>query len=694
MPELNLAELRKIVYKTISDEVPSSEFNDENIGKIQLVEFGPSGAVQPFIVDIRTDFQLEHADGIATYSLSLETNERGQYLLKFINVQKTVNLTADPELKFNVTDGKIYLGAFNSAFKFISITATKEVKAGYLLNPVMLVLDERPLLGWTDIVYDPSDPEAVVFESIRARDKMTVEGDLRVEGNFVITESLVFDSTATYESIIINNLGNGSPLVVNKVDVNGTLLINDLFKLDALGNISILGNINLKESLVFDGSSVDSIKTTLSIVNPTANQTYQLPNKTTGTYTIATMSDVSNSTITLAPGNGIVIDTINNNNTFGLNQNSDKSITITHGATSLLNGPQGGPIMSGITVDSLGHVTAVGSTSILPVANGGTSFSTYVKGDILYSNNTDSLAKLAISTNNPSSKVLGIVDGAPGWIDVSTGLSLLTINGTETITNKLLQDSTVLFIDNDINTNKKMRFELFGISENTTITLTVPNDSGKIVLTNTGFSTSIGNVPTWLDTSGNKLGTGYTVETTLSNSTTALIRADTITAAVNLKANIASPSFTGTVNFTGTTVTGLDKNTVGLGNVDNTTDAGKPISSATQAALDTKSDKLLNINTLPDAGTTYTLDINDTSKIKVHSGTNNLTITIPDDNSSFPIGSEVAFIRRSTAGAITFSTTGVTLVTDTTKLKVKPNGSAVLLKIANDTWSLVGMLEA
>ena len=46
-------------------------------------------------------------------------------------------------------------------------------------------------------------------------------------------------------------------------------------------------------------------------------------------------------------------------------------------------------------------------------------------------------------------------------------------------------------------------------------------------------------------------------------------------------APIVSPTFTGTVN-------GITKSMVGLGNVDNTTDALKPVSTATQTALDAK----------------------------------------------------------------------------------------------------------
>lgn len=52
-------------------------------------------------------------------------------------------------------------------------------------------------------------------------------------------------------------------------------------------------------------------------------------------------------------------------------------------------------------------------------------------------------------------------------------------------------------------------------------------------------------------------------------------------AALALKAPVASPTFTGTVS-------GVTKTHVGLGSVDNTSDAGKPVSAAQQAALDAK----------------------------------------------------------------------------------------------------------
>ena len=52
---------------------------------------------------------------------------------------------------------------------------------------------------------------------------------------------------------------------------------------------------------------------------------------------------------------------------------------------------------------------------------------------------------------------------------------------------------------------------------------------------------------------------------------------------LNLKATINNPTFTGTVN-------GITKHMIGLGNVNNSTDLNKPISNATQTALNLKAD--------------------------------------------------------------------------------------------------------
>jgi hypothetical protein len=61
---------------------------------------------------------------------------------------------------------------------------------------------------------------------------------------------------------------------------------------------------------------------------------------------------------------------------------------------------------------------------------------------------------------------------------------------------------------------------------------------------------------------------------------------DDTQAALNLKSNLESPTFTGTV-------LGITKSMVGLGNVNNTSDSDKPVSALTQIELDNKIDSAL-----------------------------------------------------------------------------------------------------
>jgi hypothetical protein len=87
-----------------------------------------------------------------------------------------------------------------------------------------------------------------------------------------------------------------------------------------------------------------------------------------------------------------------------------------------------------------------------------------------------------------------------------------------------------------------------------------------------------------------------------------------LTTLVGTKAPIASPTFTGTVS-------GIDKTMVGLGNVDNTTDAGKPVSTATQTALDLKLASATAASTYaPIASPTFTGTVSGITKTMVGLG--------------------------------------------------------------------------
>jgi len=121
--------------------------------------------------------------------------------------------------------------------------------------------------------------------------------------------------------------------------------------------------------------------------------------------------------------------------------------------------------------------------------------------------------------------------------------------------------------------------------------------------------------PTFTDLQG---VTGVTAGTGLTGGT--ITTTGTVAVDFTTVAPLASPTFTGTVS-------GITKSMVGLGNVDNTSDANKPISTATQTALN------LKFNTADTSQLNLTsrfagkLNYTDTSFLFTQSDTNQLNLT-------------------------------------------------------------------
>ena len=66
-------------------------------------------------------------------------------------------------------------------------------------------------------------------------------------------------------------------------------------------------------------------------------------------------------------------------------------------------------------------------------------------------------------------------------VTIAIDSTVATLTGTQTLTNKTLEDATTYFADNSDST-KKLQFQLSGITTGTTRTLTVPDASGTIAL--------------------------------------------------------------------------------------------------------------------------------------------------------------------------------------------------------------------
>ena len=156
--------------------------------------------------------------------------------------------------------------------------------------------------------------------------------------------------------------------------------------------------------------------------------------------------------------------------------------------------------------------------------------------------------------------------------------------------------------------------------------------------------------------------------------------AATITSSLTAKAPIASPTFTGTVS-------GITKSMVGLANVDNTSDTSKPVSTATQSALDAKINKIVETNPQPGS---YSIAVSDAFKLIEMSGGGTLTIV---DSPSFLVGTTIE-VLQTTDSQVTIAGSGFT-PNSTPGLKLRARwSSATLLKRGTNSWVIMGDLSA
>jgi hypothetical protein len=212
-------------------------------------------------------------------------------------------------------------------------------------------------------------------------------------------------------------------------------------------------------------------------------------------------------------------------------------------------------------------------TNITDAVNGHNSDTTSVHGiadtsALALSANVASDISSAVSTHNSdTTDVHGIADTS----------ILVTTTGTQTLTHKTLTTPTLNgpeltatggtprihgiylpdahFITFEGATNNEFETVLAVIDPTADHTISLPDETGTVQLR-------------VADVSDTEIG--------YLNGVTSAIQTQ-----INSKAPTADPTFTGTVS-------GITKSMVGLGNVENTADANKPVSTATQTALDAK----------------------------------------------------------------------------------------------------------
>jgi hypothetical protein len=186
---------------------------------------------------------------------------------------------------------------------------------------------------------------------------------------------------------------------------------------------------------------------------------------------------------------------------------------------------------------------------------------------------------------------------------------------------------------------------------------------------------------------GNTSGTNSGDNATNSQySGLAASKQDTLVSGTNIK-TLEGQSLLGSGNID------LSKSDVGLGNVDNTSDANKPVSTATQTALDTKTNKLITTNRQT---ASYTLVLSDADKlVEMNVGSaNNLTIPL-NSSVAFSTGTQILLAQYGAGQTTIVATSGVTVRSNGGKLKLNVQYSgATLIKIGTDEWYLFGDIVA
>jgi hypothetical protein len=210
-----------------------------------------------------------------------------------------------------------------------------------------------------------------------------------------------------------------------------------------------------------------------------------------------------------------------------------------------------------------------------------------------------------------------------------------------------------------------------------------------------------------------------------TGSTDGTTQAGSLSAAINAKAPLASPTFTGTVTLPNSTVTAamIVDNTITSAKLATGTIVDEDINSSaaiaqskisglvsdlagkasTTSVSDLSTSVTTSLTTLKNTidyasstSTSYTLALTDAGKMVGINNASAITVTIPLNSSvAFPINSRIDILQVG-SGQISFSpTTGVTLNSKGTKRKMFGQYSAAtLIKIGTDTWMLIGDITA
>jgi len=479
--------------------------------------------------------------------------------------------------------------------------------------------------------------------------------------------------TGTVAGITKTMVGLGN--VDNTTDANKPVSTAQQTALDlkaSLASPTFTGTVSFDTgvALIFEGATADGFETTLTLADPTADRSLTLPN---ATGTLATQEHVASelgthsSDTTSVHGIADTADLATKSYADTSVSTHSSDTTSVHGiadTADLATKSYADTAASNAVATSLGtheadtlSVHGITDTSLLVTTTGTQTLTNktittpagLTKNDVglgNVDNTSDSNKPISTATQTAldlKASISAIAELAQDAVNtaVVAGVGLDKVYDDEANTITLDIDSTVAtktYADGAVSTHSSDTTSVHGITDTAELATKAYADSA--VSTHTSDTTAVHGIT---DTS---LLVTTTASQTLTNKTITtplgLVKSDVglgnvdntadaskpvSTAqqtALDLKANLSGPTFTGTVS-------GITKTMVGLGNVDDTTDLGKPVSTAQQTALDLKANLSGATFTGAVSGTSLTLS-GDLTVNGTTTTLNSTTMSVDDKN--------------------------------------------------------------